>query len=108
MSSKTHHVYFNVLFSFKTTLLLTNTKSSCIIAYSPTTQAIYLPVLPFLRYEHRYKSSLWVSKFKQKKLNIKERACQENTLVTWPKLTSLKNNLNFIIMFYHVFLSLFI
>ena len=56
-SSKTHHVYFNVLFSFKTTVLLNNTKSSCIIAYSPTTQAIYLPVLPFLRYAHRYKSS---------------------------------------------------
>ena len=39
---------------------------------------------------------LWVSEFKQKKLNIKERACQENTLVTCPKLTSLKSNLNFI------------
>ena len=81
-----------------------NTKSSCIIAYSPTIQAIHLYVLPFMRYTHRYKSSLWVSKFKQKKLKIKERACQENTLVTCPKLTSLKNNLNFIIMFYHVFL----
>ena len=80
-----------------------NTKSSCIIAYSPTTQAIYLHVLPFLRYTHRYKSSLWVSEFKQKKLKIKERACQENTRVTCPKLTSLKNTLNFIIMFYHVF-----
>ena len=44
-----------------------NTKSSCFIAYSPTTQAIYLHVLPFLRYTHRYKSSLWVSEFKQKK-----------------------------------------
>ena len=108
MSSKTHHVCFNVLFSFKTTLLLNNTKSSCIIGYSPTTQAIYLPVLPFLRYAHSYKISLWVSKFKQKKLNIKERAYQENTLVTCPKLTSLKNNLNFILMFYHVFLVLFI
>ena len=85
-----------------------HTKSSCIIAYSPTTQAIYLHVLPFLRYTHRYKSSLWVSKLKQKKLKIKERACQENTLVTCPKLTSLKNNLNFIIMFYHVFLLLFL
>ena len=90
-------------FSFKTTLLLNNSKSSCIIAYSLTTQAIYLPVLPFLRNAHRYKSSLWVSEFMQKKLNIKGRACQENTLVTCPKLTSLKNNLNFIIMFYHVF-----
>ena len=122
MSSKTHHVYFNVLFSFKTTLLLClfllmlkpvllpnpNTKSSCIIAYSPTKQVIYLHVLPFLRYTHRYKSSLLVSEFKQKKLKIKERACRENILVTCPKLTSLKNNLNFIIMFYHVFLLLFI
>ena len=69
---------------------------------------LYLHVLPFLRYTHRYKSSLWVSEFKQKKLKIKERACQENTLVTCPKLKSLKNNLNFIIMFSHVFLLLFI
>ena len=49
-----------------------NTKSSCIIAYSPTTQAIHLHVLPFLRYTHRYKSSLWVSEFKQKKSKLKK------------------------------------